>query len=135
MSDENRKIQTLGSKQNNAENMVKPVDDPRVRISRSETDDRLYFLLIIGKIIVVITIFTIKVNDYANSEHHSDFLFWQEVSDIWKQVMSLLVSHVSCLSPWAQQNFSASARIEQTLSHRLEGFFFPSKTIQNFSST
>ena len=32
----------------------------------------------------------------------------------------ILMLHVSCLCPWARQNFPALRKIEQTLSHRLE---------------
>ena len=54
----------------------------------------------------------------ANSERHSEFSVWH-VSVICKQLMSLLASCVSCLSPWARQNFPAPLRIEQTLEQTL----------------
>ena len=42
------------------------------------------------------------------------------VKNACMQMTSLLVSHVSCLSPWARQNFPAPLKIEQTMSHRYE---------------
>ena len=36
--------------------------------------------------------------------------------NVCKQLTSLLVSRVSCLSPWPRQNFPAALKIEQTLS-------------------
>ena len=50
----------------------------------------------------------------ANSERHSEFLL-RRVSNVCKQLPSLLVSRVSCLSPWARQNFPAALKIEKKL--------------------
>ena len=44
----------------------------------------------------------------------------RRVSVVCKQLTSILVSRVSCLSPWIKQNFPALLKIEQTLSHRWE---------------
>ena len=55
----------------------------------------------------------------ANFERHSGCLL-RRVKDVPKHLTSLLKSRVSCLSPWARQNFPAPLKIEQTLS-RLVG--------------
>ena len=39
----------------------------------------------------------------------------RRVSDVCKQLTSLLVSRVSYLSPWTRQNFPAQLKIELTL--------------------
>ena len=54
----------------------------------------------------------------ANSERHSEYFLLLRVSVICKQLTSLLVACVSCLSPWARQNFPAPLKIEQTLACR-----------------
>ena len=36
----------------------------------------------------------------------------------FRVMTSHLTSRVSCLSPWARQNFPAPLKLEQTLSHR-----------------
>ena len=55
----------------------------------------------------------------ANTERHFGGLrYGARVSNVCKQLMSLLVSRVSCLSSWASQNFPAPLKKEQTLSHR-----------------
>ena len=53
----------------------------------------------------------------ANFERHSDFSS-RRIRNVCKQLTSHIVSRVSCLSPWARQNFTAPLKLEQTLSHK-----------------
>ena len=49
----------------------------------------------------------------ANFERHS--AFFVTAGKECKQLTSLVVSRVSCLSPWARQNFPAPQKIEKKL--------------------
>ena len=40
----------------------------------------------------------------------------------FRVLMSLLMSRVSCPSPWARQNFPTPLKIKQILSHRKEKY-------------
>ena len=47
----------------------------------------------------------------------------KRLCDVCKQLMSLLVSSVSCLSPWARQYFPAPLKTEETMSHRYKNHY------------
>ena len=51
----------------------------------------------------------------ANSERHSEF-FVTARKEHCKQLASLLVSRVSCLSPWAREFFSTAKNISNSAS-------------------
>ena len=93
--------------------------DSRAGISRStlENDNRLFSLPITGKIKALKRIFTIT--SYGGQlQMFFRVVLLGQVKNVCKQLTSLLVSCMSCLSPWARHNFPALLKIEQTLSHR-----------------
>ena len=94
--------------------------DSRVGISWSTLD-------IIGKIDILKRRFTIMWYDDQLLMSFGHGFSLQSVKHVCKQLTSLLVSRVSCLSPTVRQSFSASLKIEQTLSHRSEKIFSPGR--------
>ena len=93
--------------------------NPRIGISRSalETDDWLFFsYLLLEKNIVFITIFLLfplffTINDvWLPTPNVICSFSLLCVSNVCKQLASLLVSRVTCLIPWAKQIFSVQLK-------------------------
>ena len=69
--------------------------------------------------LVTVTMFPLLPKNYcmtANSERHTECVV--TALDRRLSTIDVTLSRVSCLSPWARQNFSAPLKIKQILSHR-----------------